>query len=138
MSSYFLFANNTTEIHDLWYESHASILKMVAMECGATNKIPELLVKYLGKKVKMKAPKDPDRPKRPMTAFMYFCNKYRPNLIKKARKTGKVNIGAIAKALGKLWAKQTDLQKKPFQELAVKAKEDYEHRINEYNEKNGL
>ena len=34
MSS-FMFHNNTASLNDLFYESHASVLKMVAMELGA-------------------------------------------------------------------------------------------------------
>ena len=45
--SHYLFHNNTASLNDLWYESHASILKMVAMDCGCADKIPELLEKYL-------------------------------------------------------------------------------------------
>ena len=72
MSS-FMFHNNTASLNDLFYESHASVLKMVAMELGAADKIPELLEKILGSKLKIKAPKDPNKPKRAKTAFMYYC-----------------------------------------------------------------
>ena len=62
MSS-FMFHNNTASLNDLFYESHASVLKMVAMELGASEKIPELMEKILGNKLKIKAPKDPNKPK---------------------------------------------------------------------------
>ena len=52
--SHFLFHNNTASLNDLWYESHASVIKMVAMELGGSDKIPELLEKYLGQKMKIK------------------------------------------------------------------------------------
>ena len=39
----FMFHNNTASLNDLFYESHASVLKMVAMELGAADKIPELM-----------------------------------------------------------------------------------------------
>ena len=67
-----MFHNNTASLNDLFYESHASVLKMVAMELGASDKIPELLEKILGSKLKIKAPKDPNKPKRAKTAFMYY------------------------------------------------------------------
>ena len=136
--SHFLFANNTASLHDLWYESHASVLKMVAMELGAADQIPALLVKYLGQKVKMKAPRDPNKPKRPKTAFMHFCDKHRPALIEKARKKGKVNIGNIAKILGSRWKKLSTTNRKPFDSAAEKSKSTYEKEMGEYNEKNGL
>ena len=51
--SVFLFNNNTAALNDLWFESHASILRMVCMELDATDKIEELTEKYLGEKLKV-------------------------------------------------------------------------------------
>ena len=138
MSSH-LFHNNTASINDLWFESHSSLLKMLCMEQGATDKIEELSQKYLGEKLKIKAPKDPNKPKRAKSAFMFYCEKHRPKLIEEQRKKGKVNIGDIAKTLGKGWGKlKSPTQKKPFDTLALKDKERYEKAIGDYNEKNGL
>ena len=138
MSS-FMFHNNTASLNDLFYESHASVLKMVAMELGATDKIPELMEKVLGTKLKIKAPKDPNKPKRAKTAFMYYCEQHRPALLEKEKKKGqKINIGNIAKALGKSWKKLKDADKSKWNSLALKDKERYEKEIADYNEKNGL
>ena len=137
MSSY-LFHNNTAGLNDLWFESHSSLLKMLCMELGATDKIEELSEKYLGEKLKIKAPKDPNKPKRGKPAFMFYCDKHRPKLIEDQRKKGKVNIGDVAKTLGAGWKKLKDTQRKPFDALALKDKERYEKAIAEYNEKNGL
>ena len=134
-----MFHNNTASLNDLFYESHASVLKMVAMELGATDKIPELMEKVLGTKLKIKAPKDPNKPKRAKTAFMYYCEQHRPALLEKEKKKGqKINIGNIAKALGKSWKKLKDSDKSKWNSLALKDKERYEKEIAEYNEKNGL
>jgi len=137
MSSY-LFHNNTASLNDLWFESHSSLLKMICMELGATDKIEELSQKYLGEKLKIKAPKDPNKPKRAKSAFMFYCEKHRPKLIDDQRKVGKVNIGDIAKILGKGWKKLKDSQRKPFDASALKDKDRYTNAIGEYNEKNGL
>ena len=136
--SHYLFHNNTAGLNDLWFESHSSILKMVCMELDATDRIEELSLKYLGDKLKIKTPKDPNKPKRAKTAFMYFCGKHRPELIEAQRKVGKVNIGKIAKTLGSRWQLLKDGQKKPFDTLAEKDKNRYTEEIGEYNEKNGL
>tara|TARA_B110000858_G_C17498000_1_gene334673 strand:- start:168 stop:509 length:342 start_codon:yes stop_codon:yes gene_type:complete len=113
---------------------------MVAMECGSVDKIPELMEKVLGSKLKVKAPKDPNKPKRAKTSFMYYCDQHRPALLANEKKKGnKINIGNIAKALGKSWKKlETDAQKKKWNTLALADKERYEKAIHEYNEKNGL
>jgi len=137
MSSY-LFHNNTASLNDLWFESHSSLLKMICMELGATDKIEELSQKYLGEKLKIKAPKDPNKPKRAKSAFMFYCEKHRPKLIEDQRKVGKVNIGDIAKILGKGWKKLKDSQRKQFDASALKDKDRYTNAIGEYNEKNGL
>ena len=138
MSSY-LFHNNTAGLNDLWFESHSSLLKMLCMEFGASDRIEELSQKYLGEKLKIKAPKDPNKPKRGKSAFMFYCDKHRPKLIEEQRKGGgKVNIGDVAKTLGAGWKKIKESQKKSFETLAVKDKERYEKEIAEYNEKNGL
>lgn len=136
----FMFHNNTASLNDLFYESHASVLKMVAMELGSADKIPELMEKILGTKLKIKAPKDPTKPKRAKTAFMYYCEQHRPALLDKEKKKGnKINIGNIAKALGKSWKKlKDDGDKGKWNSLALKDKERYEKEIAEYNEKNGL
>ena len=109
------------------------------MEFGASDRIEELSQKYLGEKLKIKAPKDPNKPKRGKSAFMFYCDKHRPKLIEEQRKGGgKVNIGDVAKTLGAGWKKIKESQKKSFETLAVKDKERYEKEIAEYNEKNGL
>lgn len=138
MSGY-LFHNNTAALNELWYESHSSILKMVCMELGATDRIEELTEKYLGEKMKVKAPKDPTKPKRGKSGFMFYCDEHRPKLIKKAREGGgKVEIGKIAKILGENWKKVTKKEKTKYDALAEKDKVRYEKEIAEYNEKHGF
>ena len=137
--SHFLFHNNTASLNDLFYESHASVVKMVAMELGQVDKIPELLEKILGAKLKVKAPKDPSKPKRGKTGFMFYCDEHRGKLMKKFTDKGeKVKICEIAKKLGASWKKLTEKQKKPYESKAAKDKERYQTAMAEYNEKNGL
>ena len=89
--------------------------------------------------MKIKAPKDPNKPKRAKTAFMFYCAQERPKLIEKEKKKGgKVVIGDIAKVLGAGWKKLSDSKKKPFNQSAEKDKQRYEKEMSEYNEKNGL
>ena len=137
--SHFLFHNNTSELNELWFESHAAILRMVCMELGATDRIDEFTKKYLGEKVKIKPYKDPNRPKRAKTAFMFYCQKHRPVLIEKQKKKNKkIEIGKIAKILGENWKKIKDKEKSEFIALATADKERYDKEIAEYNDKNGL
>ena len=52
-----LFHNNTVSLYDNWYESHASLLRAVCLELGHSDKINELMEKFVGEKMKMKAKK---------------------------------------------------------------------------------
>ena len=135
----YLFHNNSATLNDLWYESHASILKMVCMELGATDRIEELSEKYLGEKIKIKAPKYPLKTKENKSGFMYYCDKHRPALIEKQKVGGgKAKIGDVAKELGANWGKLSIKKKKVYMDLASKDKERYEKELAEYNEKNGF
>ena len=51
-------------MNDVWFESHVSLLKSVCMELGQPEKINELKAKLLGDKMKIKAKKDPNLPKK--------------------------------------------------------------------------
>ena len=64
-----VFHNNTVSINDVWFESHAHLVKMVALELGQPDKVPELLEKFLGNKMKIKAQKNPNAPKRAKSCF---------------------------------------------------------------------
>ena len=136
MSGLSMFNANTATLNDLWYESHASLIKMLCMEFGESEKIAEMLEKYLGQKLKIKAPKDPNKPKRAKSGFVFYCDEHRPALMAKAKKKGKIVIGDISKALGKSWKSLKNKSK--YDNLALADKERYEKAIGEYNDKLGL
>jgi hypothetical protein len=76
---------------------------------------------------KRKAAKDPNKPKRNLSAFFFFCNEKRPD-IQKAHPEWKV--GDVAKELGKLWEKCTD--RTQYEKSAVRDKERYEKDMEGY------
>ena len=136
MSGLAMFTANTATINDLWYESHASVIKMLCMEFGESDKIGEMLEKYLGQKLKIKAPKDPNKPKRSKSGFMFYCDEHRPALLTKAKKKGKIVIGDISKSLGKSWKSLKNKSK--YDVFAQADKERYEKAMGEYNDKLGI
>ena len=82
-----VFHNNTVSLNDMWYDSHAQLVRMVAFDLKASSEqIDELLEKYVGKKQKMKAQKNPFQPKKPKSSYFYFCDDFRPKLIEKFHK----------------------------------------------------
>lgn len=134
-----LYFNNTNELSALWYESHASVVKRVCMELGQTDNMNDVIEKILGPRPKIKKMKDPNKPKKAKTAFMFYCDAHRPALMKAQKeKQGKINIGEIAKTLGKKWKALTDKDKKPFNSKAAKSKVEQQEKMKVYQESLGL
>jgi len=130
-----MFHNNTVALNDMWYESHASVIRRVCLELGQGDKSNDLLEKILGQKLKMKAQKDPNKPKRSKTAFLHFCDSKRQKLIQKYKKAGKkVNVGELAKKMGQMWGALSDGDKSKYQSLAATDKEAYLKKLADYNE----
>lgn len=128
-----VFQNNTAQVNDIWYESHLLLLKKVCMELNSVDKIQELQDKFLGEKTKLKKRKDPNRPKRPKSSFMFFCDVERKKMIQKLRDSNKkVNIGEITKKLGLKWKELK--HKKEYEKLAKKDKERYATQKANYTE----
>tara|TARA_B110000483_G_C17665026_1_gene339553 strand:- start:58 stop:465 length:408 start_codon:yes stop_codon:yes gene_type:complete len=127
------FHNDTASINHLWYESHKNILANVCIQLGQSDKIEEMTNKLLGEKMKMKILKDPNKPKRPKSSYLFFCDKHRPALMKKMRKKGEVKLGDIAKKLGAAWKNISEKEKAVFIGQSVKAKTEYEEAMEKYN-----
>ena len=140
-----LFHNNTVNINDVWFESHKSLLQQLCVELGHSDKIDEMSNKFLGTKLKMKAYKDPNKPKRAKSAYFYFCDDERPALIEKYRKQskkgklkkGETLMGVVAKELAAIWKKLDDKKKLKYNKMAEAGKSQYEKDMAAYNEKNG-
>ena len=84
---------------------------------------------------KIKPMKDPAKPKRPTSAYLYFCEAARPKLMKKmkGKKNKKVNLGDIAKQLGAMWKGLSENDKKPYVEKSLVDKERYLDEMEKYN-----
>ena len=137
MASNMTFHNNTVSLHDLFYQTNLHVLKLVCIELGHDDKIKELQEKFLGKKQKIKALKDKNKPKRAKSGFMFFCDAKRPKLMDQYRKKKKtVNVGEVAKKLGAEWKKLDGKKKSPYMDLAAKDKERYVNAMEKYNAKN--
>merc|ERR1712224_466687 len=68
---------------------------------------------------------DPNKPKRAPSAYFIWMGENRAKVIAEHKlDASKVTEGM--KKMGELWSKMTDAQKKPFEEKAAKAKEQYE------------
>tara|TARA_Y100000816_G_C26099052_1_gene582149 strand:- start:2301 stop:2612 length:312 start_codon:yes stop_codon:yes gene_type:complete len=72
------------------------------------------------KKKKVVKVKDPNRKKKPLTAYFHFANQRRPLLVAENPDTKMPNI---SKLLGEEWNKMSDEQKQPYKDMVVKAQE---------------
>ncbi|KAL0361856.1 UNVERIFIED_CONTAM: HMG1/2-like protein [Sesamum radiatum] len=91
-----------------------------------------LAVKKQTKKEK-KAAKDPNKPKRPPSAFFVFMEDFRKQY--KEKHPNNKSVAAVGKAGGDKWKSFSDEEKAPFVAKAEKRKEEYERKMEAYNRK---
>merc|ERR1712216_562858 len=84
-------------------------------------------VEYIGGKKQ----RDPNAPKRGLSAFLYYCEDARPNVIRE--NPGK-KISIIAKILGEKWKMLPEEQKLPYRVKAEDDKERYNREMAAYRE----
>ncbi|KAK7604900.1 hypothetical protein V9T40_006086 [Parthenolecanium corni] len=81
---------------------------------------------------KRKQMKDPNAPKRSLSAFFWFCNDERGQV--KANNPD-YGVGDIAKELGRKWADAEPHVKQKYEQMAEKDKARYEREMTEYKKK---
>jgi len=81
---------------------------------------------------KRKRAKDPNAPKRALSAFFWFCNDERPKVKETMPDT---TVGEVAKELGRRWNDISDEVKAKYEALAAKDKARYEKEANAYKSK---
>lgn len=85
-----------------------------------------------GGRGKKKRTKDPNAPKRALSAFFWFCNDERPK-VKVVLPDS--SVGEVAKELGRRWNDCTEDQKSKYEALAAKDKARYEKEMGAYKKK---
>jgi hypothetical protein len=129
MSTLF-FNNNTMDLNQLWYASHVKLLKQITRELNVQDRQDELIDKFIGDRLKIKKRRDPNKPKRPLSSFLYFCNDYRDKV---RSENPDLKMGGVMKELGKLWKNLDNENKDKFIKLAENAKSQYEDQLEQYN-----
>jgi len=71
-----------------------------------------------------KKEKDPNAPKKAMSAYFLWLNENRPKIIAE-HKLDSSKVAEVAKKAGEIWGKMTDAQKAPFSAKADKDKARY-------------
>uniref|UniRef100_A0A7S4DPL0 HMG box domain-containing protein n=1 Tax=Lotharella globosa TaxID=91324 RepID=A0A7S4DPL0_9EUKA len=82
--------------------------------------------KYNEKKSKTKSA---NKPKRPMSAFLYFMKDFRK------KNEGKYNITEMVTMGSSAWNELSQKSKEKYEQLAAKAKEEYNEKLKEWDEK---
>lgn len=82
---------------------------------------------------KEKAKKDPNKPKRPPSAFFVFLEEFRKTF--KAENPHVKAVSAVGKAGGEKWKSLSSAEKAPYEAKAAKRKAEYEKLIKAYDKK---
>ena len=119
--SYLRFQNDTSALHHLFYESHKNLITSICIETDNVDKIAELVDKYLGPPQKLKLRRDPKKPTRPKSSYLFYCDVHRRPIMEQTKESGKnIKISEISKLLGKAWGVLSPTEKLPFEEQAKK------------------
>ncbi|KAK7382428.1 hypothetical protein VNO80_01279 [Phaseolus coccineus] len=82
---------------------------------------------------KEKAKKDPNKPKRPPSAFFVFLEEFRKTF--KAENPNVKAVSAVGKAGGEKWKSLSSAEKAPYEAKAAKRKVEYEKLMKAYDKK---
>jgi len=127
------FQNDTSALHHLFYESHKNLITSICIATDNVDRIAEFVEQHLGPPQKLKIQRDPKKPLRPKSSYLYFCDVHRGPLMDAMRQKGEsIRISKISKILGKQWKAATDEIKKPFVEKANMDKERYSDEMQSY------
>ena len=126
------FVNDTNALNGLWYDSHKNLLTSICVELKILDKetIGELTSKFLGDRPKTKKFTDPNKPKRSKSSWLLFCD---DNRVKVKEDLGNTNMGQVTKKLGLMWKALTTEERQPYDDAAVKEKEKYLIKLENYN-----
>ncbi|KAK4245622.1 high mobility group box domain-containing protein [Corynascus novoguineensis] len=83
-----------------------------------------------GKPEKKRAKKDPNAPKRGLSAYMFFANEQRENV---REENPGVSFGQVGKILGERWKALSEKQRAPYEAKAAADKKRYEDEKQAYN-----
>ena len=128
--------NDSSTLNHLWYESHKNLLTSLCIEFDQADQIDDMIEKFLCKPIKMKTLKDPNKPKRAKSAYLYYCEEHRNKVITKLRNNKTVPKGKImvetSKKLGSMWQNLDEKARAPFAQKASVDKERYVDEMEQY------
>jgi len=81
-----------------------------------------------------RAKKDPNAPKRALSAFFFFSQVKRPEV---SQSHPDYKVGQVAQELGRMWKELTEQEKKTYEEMATRDKGRYEVEMRDYKASGG-
>ncbi|EDQ85246.1 uncharacterized protein MONBRDRAFT_34324 [Monosiga brevicollis MX1] len=76
-----------------------------------------------------RAKKDPNKPKNAQSAYMFFSQKVRPQF---SKDNPDKKMTDVSKLIGAAWREMSDAAKKPYEEMARRDKQRYQHQMATY------
>ncbi|RSL39117.1 hypothetical protein CEP53_014302 [Fusarium sp. AF-6] len=95
-----------------------------------TSKMPKADAGKRGKVQKKRGKKDPNAPKRGLSAYMFFANEQRENV---REENPGISFGQVGKLLGERWKALNEKQRAPYEAKAAADKKRYEDEKQAYN-----
>ncbi len=123
--------NKLVELSEVFYQSHCELITSICIELEQPDKIKALQAKFLDR-IKLKAKKDPEKPKKSKTSYMYFCQDQREDLLKE---NPNILLGDQSKKLGAMWKTLDNEDKQKYIKMAEDDKNRYDQELEDYNEK---
>lgn len=96
--------------------------------------MPKVTTKDSAKKTAKREKKDPNKPKRALSAYMFFVSDWRERI--KSENTD-ASFGDIGRLLGAKWKEMSDTEKKPYEDKAKADKDRAAREKADYTATNG-
>jgi hypothetical protein len=125
--------NNLVTLTEIFHESHKTLIEKIGIHLKLEPaKIDELVQLFVGDATKLKAMKDPNKPKRARTSYLFFCNEMRPKIKEEYPKFKMVDL---SRKLGEVWKTYNEKDRHKYVKLAEKDRERFEEENENYKNK---
>lgn len=114
------FHNANADLNKLFYNSHKNLIIKICDELEIHEKVDELVEKFLNNAfLKVKQMKDPDKPKKPKSSYMFFADDVRARL---KSENPDAKMPELSKLIGAEWKKLSDEDKEKYVDMVNEAK----------------
>lgn len=118
-------------------------LALAQQQDGTTPKLEDGEETKTGRKKRAYKPRDPNAPKRPLTAYFRFLDEMRKPIAeemasKKPKDSGPSKPGDVSKEATVRWKAMSKEQQAPYKEAYQRSLKDYNKEVEEYKRKGGL